>query len=71
VIICVICGEKNFAPPKATIDYPQTKALLPFPDSISSLPAKHFKLTKETLFQTNTGKNYRKQKTMFIFASKH
>ena len=54
-----------------TIDSPSTKALFPFSVSICSLRSKHFELTKETLFQINTGRNYRKQKTIFIFASKH
>ena len=52
-------------------DSPSTKALFPFSVSICSLRSKHFELTKETLFQINTGRNYRKQKTIFIFASKH
>ncbi|QCQ47673.1 hypothetical protein DBK98_021110 [Bacteroides sp. PHL 2737] len=52
--------SKAFTSPGVTIDSPSTKALLPFPNSISSLPTKHFKLTKETLFQRNTGINYRK-----------
>ncbi|QCQ52177.1 hypothetical protein EC81_021475 [Bacteroides fragilis] len=63
--------SKAFTSPGVTIDSPSTKALFAFSISICSLRSKHFKLTKETLFQRNTGINYRKQKTMFIFASKH
>lgn len=62
---------KAFISPGVTIDSPSTKALFPFSVSICSLRSKHFELTKETLFQINTGRNYRKQKTIFIFASKH
>lgn len=63
--------DKAFISPGVTIDSPSTKALFPFSISICSLRSKHFELTKETLFQINTGRNYRKQKTIFIFASKH
>lgn len=62
---------QSFISPGVTIDSPSTKALFPFSVSICSLRSKHFELTKETLFQINTGRNYRKQKTIFIFASKH
>ncbi|EYA47466.1 hypothetical protein F3B23_05605 [Bacteroides fragilis] len=62
---------KAFISPGVRIDSPSTKALFPFSVSICSLRSKHFELTKETLFQINTGRNYRKQKTIFIFASKH
>lgn len=63
--------DKAFISPGVRIDSPSTKALFPFSVSICSLRSKHFELTKETLFQINTGRNYRKQKTIFIFASKH
>lgn len=53
---------KAFISPGVTIDSPSTKALFPFSVSICSLRSKHFELTKETLFQINTGRNYRKQK---------
>ena len=54
--------DKAFISPGVRIDSPSTKALFPFSVSICSLRSKHFELTKETLFQINTGRNYRKQK---------